>query len=101
MPDNINQDYTESRKNALRSRDDVLTKAWGEFKQSKKEAEILQKKAKKEAVAKEARKLAETTCKETIQQLAKIRDSIISEAMALFNATWDQIEKEYNASRGK
>ncbi len=101
MPDNVNQDYIRSKQDALQSRDDVLTKAWGEFKQSKKEAEILQKKVKKEAVDKEAKKLAETTYKATVKQLEKLRDSIISEAMAVCNTIWEQAEAQYKASAGK
>ena len=101
MPDNVNQDYIKSRQDAIQSRNDVMTKIWSEFKQSKKEAETLQKKAKKESVDKEAKKLAETTYKATVKQLEKLRDSIISEAMAVCNTIWEQAEAQYKASTGK
>jgi len=78
-----------------------MKKAWSDFKQFKKEAEVLQKKAKKEAIDKMSKILAEITYKETVKQLEKLRDSIISEAMAVFNAIWDQTEEQYKASTGK
>ena len=101
MSDKVNQDYIKSRQDALKSRDDAIKMAWNEYKQAKKEAELLQKKAKKEAIDKMAQKFAETTYKAAVKQLEKIRDSVISEAMALCDAIWDQSEEEYRASVGK
>ena len=101
MPDNATQDYIKSRRDAIQSREDAVKKAYSDFKQSKKEAEILQKKAKQEAADKEAKKLSETTYKATVKQLENLRDSIVSEAMAVCNTIWDQTEEQYKASTGK
>ena len=89
------------RKEALSCCEDDMKKAWIDYDQLKKEAEIIHEKAKKEAIDKMSKILAETTEKETLKKLDKICDSLIIKAEVLLNAVYSNSQKESRDSSSK
>jgi len=75
-----------------------IKKAWINLAHVEKKAEIIQKKAKKEAIDKMTKILAETTEKETLNKLEKICDSL---ERALLNAVYGEREEVYRDSISK
>jgi hypothetical protein len=101
MGNKVDNAYINAKRFALQERDEATNRALDNYNESKKHADIVQKMSKKVAVDKATKNLVETTYTETVEQLEKIRDSIISEAIAVFNNIWDQTEAQYKASTVK
>ena len=101
MVNKVNNAYINAKQDALRACDEATNRALDNFNESKKHADTVQKMSKRVAVDKMTNNLVETTYKDTMKQLEEVRDSVISEAMDVFKAIWDQTEAQYTTSKGK
>jgi hypothetical protein len=101
MGTRANNAYINVKRYAFQACNETTNKALDNYNESKKHADTVLTMSKKVAVDKATMNLVETTYTETVEQLEKIRDSIISEAIAVFNNIWDQTEAQYIASTVK
>ncbi|KPK23259.1 MAG: hypothetical protein AMJ70_03910 [Dehalococcoidia bacterium SG8_51_3] len=101
MGNKVNNAYINAKRDALKARDVATNMALDNYNDSKKHASTVQKISKRVAVDEATNNLAETTCKETVKLLEKIRDSAISEAREICNAICNQSEQKYNATAAK
>ena len=85
MGTRVNNAYINVKLYETKARDEATNKALDNFTESKKHADTVQKMSKRVAVDKATMSLVKTTYIESIKQLEKVRDSAISEAMAVFN----------------
>ena len=101
MTNDVAQDDITYRQEVLSCREDDMKKAWIDYNQLKKEAEIVHKKAKKEVIDKISKILVETTEKETLKKLEKLCDSLIYEVGVLLNANCGKVQQESRESISK
>jgi len=81
--------------------DEAWTRADQAYKEAKKQAHIVHKKARKIAVDKQARKEANEAYKKAIEQAKKLRDAITEEAMVVFRYSYDKADADYLESQIK
>ena len=74
---------------------EAWTRAYQAYKEAKKQAHIVHKKARKIAVDKQAKKEANEAYKKAIEQAKKLRDAIIAEAMVVFRCSYDKADVDY------
>jgi hypothetical protein len=72
--------------------DDAGERARIAYKEAKKQADIVREEAKKLAVDKQAKEAVDKAYKEAVKEAEKVRDAIVSEAMAVFRDHWKQSE---------
>jgi bacterioferritin (cytochrome b1) len=70
-------------------------RAYHAYKEAKKQAHIVHKKARKIAVDKQAKKEANEAYKKAIEQAKKLRDAITKEAMVVFRCSYDKADADY------
>ena len=70
--------------------DDAWDRAKKVYKETKEQADIVHKEAKRVAVDKEGKKRADEAHKEAVQEAKKARDSIVNVAQAAFTEFWRQ-----------
>jgi hypothetical protein len=75
--------------------DEAWARAYQAYKEAKKQADIVHKEVRKNAVDKQAKKVADKAHKNAIEQAKKLRDAIIAEAMAVFRISYDQASTDY------
>jgi hypothetical protein len=86
---------TKGRVEAQKVSDETWTRADRAYKEAKKQAHIVHKKARKIAVDKQAKKEANEAYKKTIEQAKKLRDAIIAETMVVFRCSYDKADADY------
>jgi len=92
---------TKGHAEAKRVCDETWKRADKAYKEAKEQADIVHKEAKKIAVDKEATKAADEAHKNAIEQAKKLRDAIISEAMAVFRTSYDKADADYLETTAK
>ena len=86
---------TKGRDEAKKVCDEAWARAYQAYKEAKKQANIVHKKARKIAVDKEAKKEANEAYKNAIEQAKKLRDAITGQAMAVFRCSYDEADADY------
>jgi hypothetical protein len=86
---------TKGRVEAKKVSDETWTRAYQAYKEAKKQAHIVYKKARKIALDKQAKKEANEAYKKTIEQAKKLRDAIIAESMVVFRCSYDKADADY------
>ena len=94
MSNNVAQHDIQNRKELLSNSQDDMQKAWIDYNQLKKEIEVVQEKAKKEAINKMSEILSQKTEEETLKRLEKICDLLICSVRTLFNDVYGKSEEE-------
>ena len=94
-------DQTKGRDEAKKVCDDAWARAYQAYKEAKKQADIVHKKARKIAVDKQAKKVADEARKNAIEQAKKLRDAITEEAMAVFRCSYDKADADYLETQTK
>ena len=92
---------TKGRAEAKKVCDEAWARAYQAYKEAKKQADIVHKKARKIAVDKEAKKVADEARKNAIEQAKKLRDAITEEAMAVFRCSYDEADADYLETQTK
>jgi len=98
MTNNIAQDDTQYRQALISCHVDDVNKEWPDHAQVKKDLEIAQEKAKKEAIDRISEIFAQKTEEETLKKLEKICNSLICNVGTLLNAIYDTSEEEHRES---
>jgi hypothetical protein len=75
--------------------DEAWTRAYQAYKEAKKQAHIVHKKALKIAVDNQAKKEAKEAYKKAIEQAKKLRDAITAEAMVVFRCSYDKADADH------
>jgi len=86
---------TKARAEAGKICDEAWARALQAYKEAKKQAHIVHKKARKIALNKQAKKEAKEAYKKAIEQAKKLRDAITTEAMAVFRCSYDKADADY------
>jgi bacterioferritin (cytochrome b1) len=86
---------TKGRVEAKKVSDETWKRADQAYKEAKKQAHIVHKKARKIALDKQAKKEANEAYKKTIEQAKKLRDAIIAETMVVFRCSYDKADADY------
>jgi hypothetical protein len=86
---------TKGRVEAKKVSDETWKRADQAYKEAKKQAHMVHKKARKIALDKQAKKEANEAYKKTIEQAKKLRDAIIAETMAVFRCSYDKADADY------
>jgi len=86
---------TKGRADAKKVSDEDWTRAYQAYKEAKRQAHIVHKKARKIAVDKQAKKEADEAHKKAIEQAKKLRDAITAEAMVVFRCSYDKADADH------
>ncbi len=86
---------TKSRDEARKLCDEAWARAYQAYKEAKRQAQIVHKKACKIALDKLAKKEANEAYKKAIEQAKKLRDTISAEGMAVFRCSYDKADADY------
>jgi len=86
---------TKGRVEAKKVSDETWIRADRAYKEAKKQAHIVHKKARKIALNKQAKKEANEAYKKAIEQAKKLRDAIIAETMVVFSCSYDKADADY------
>ena len=86
---------TKGQAEAKKVSNEVWARAYQAYKEAKKQAQIVHKKARKIAVDKQAKKVADEAHKNAIEQAKKLRDAITAEAMVVFRCSYDKATADY------
>jgi hypothetical protein len=86
---------TKGHIEAKKVSDEAWTRAYQAYKEAKKQAHIVHKKALKIAVDNQAKKEAKEAYKKAIEQAKKLRDAITAEAMVVFRCSYDKADADH------